>query len=256
MWQGIQSSPDLRQRGNLQIQKPMVKSTEMAHVQEMQSKLFGASTQILQRPSTGVQVSAPVPTRWGLQHAEGPKPIWFPAAQNISFGHNSHKMVHGQASGLVQKGRTISDIKTLESNIQTRQEIHSIAPKAWGHQTSKRDLSLPSTTTHRFTWMETKVSSSMDYFCHIIIPLVFIWVVVLQVRAPDNLFLTLMIKFLFNAKYKRIKGSVMHLHDLAEQNCSSQVASCAPLEFLSQEELLVHHVLKLFCCRMVILTNH
>ncbi|XP_059275238.1 uncharacterized protein LOC132029871 isoform X1 [Lycium ferocissimum] len=120
MWQGIRSSPDLLQRGNLQIQKPMVKSTEMAHVQEMQSKLFGASTQIPHRPSIGVQVSAPIPTRWGLQHVEGPKPIWFPAAQNISFGHNSHKMVHGQASGLVQKGRTISDIKTMESKYSNK----------------------------------------------------------------------------------------------------------------------------------------
>ncbi|XP_060208099.1 uncharacterized protein LOC132635641 [Lycium barbarum] len=99
--QGIAQTPpncssDLLQRGNFQIQNPM----------EMQFKLFGASTQIQQRLSNGLQVSALVPTRWGLQHGEGPKPVWFPAGQNISFG---------QPSGSVQKGRTISDIKTLES---------------------------------------------------------------------------------------------------------------------------------------------
>ncbi|KAJ8555366.1 hypothetical protein K7X08_012862 [Anisodus acutangulus] len=102
-------------RGNI-LHLPNVKanSTEMAQVQEIQFKLFGASTQIQQRPSNRVQVSAPVPTRWGLQHGEGPKPVLFPAAQNILFGHGSPQMHVNQAPGSVQKGRTISDIKSVD----------------------------------------------------------------------------------------------------------------------------------------------
>ncbi|XP_060208098.1 uncharacterized protein LOC132635640 isoform X2 [Lycium barbarum] len=191
MWQEIQSSSDLLQRGNLQVQKPTetarnqyarshpqtqsnltiernrngglrwlhpgstsfypvhanvnadvgalrgnvlhlsnvkANSTEMAHVQEMQFKLFGASTQIQQRPSNAVQVSAPVPAKWGLQHGEGPKPVWFPTGQNISFGHDNPKTVLEQPSGSVQKGRTISDIKTKESHCSNKTGNPGVGP--------------------------------------------------------------------------------------------------------------------------------
>ncbi|KAJ8555368.1 hypothetical protein K7X08_012864 [Anisodus acutangulus] len=114
-------------RGNI-LQLPNVKanSTEMAQVQEMQFKLFGASTQIQQRPSNRVQVSAPVPTRWGLQHGEGPKPVWFPAAQNISFGH-----------GNPQKGKTISDIKTVDPKSSKKPGHHGCSSKGLGFSNFK-----------------------------------------------------------------------------------------------------------------------
>ncbi|KAK4338028.1 hypothetical protein RND71_042515 [Anisodus tanguticus] len=134
-------------RGNI-LHLPNVKAnnTEMAQVQEMQFKLFGASTQIQQKPSNRVQVSAPVPTRWGLQHVEGPKPVWFPAAQNILFGHgnpqnyvnqSNNRLVLGQAPGLVQKGRTISDIKTVDPKSLKKPKNQECSSKGFGSSNSK-----------------------------------------------------------------------------------------------------------------------
>ncbi|MCD7447827.1 hypothetical protein HAX54_035305 [Datura stramonium] len=48
-----------------------VNSAEIIQVREQLFRLFNTSTQSQQKPSNGVQVSAPVPTRWGLQHGEG-----------------------------------------------------------------------------------------------------------------------------------------------------------------------------------------
>ncbi|XP_075101353.1 uncharacterized protein LOC107782116 isoform X2 [Nicotiana tabacum] len=80
-----------------------VNSTEMTQVQEPQFKLFGNLRQSQWKPSNRGQVSAPVPIRWGLQHGEGSKPGWFPNRQSILFGHAN------------PKGRTISDIKSMDS---------------------------------------------------------------------------------------------------------------------------------------------
>ncbi|XP_075102814.1 uncharacterized protein LOC142177565 [Nicotiana tabacum] len=86
-----------------------VNSTEMTQVQEPQFKLFGNLTQSQRKPSNRGQVSAPVPIRWGLQHGEGSKPGWFPIRQSILFGHaNPQKYLN-------LKGRTISDIKSMDS---------------------------------------------------------------------------------------------------------------------------------------------
>ncbi|XP_075107997.1 uncharacterized protein LOC142180306 isoform X2 [Nicotiana tabacum] len=80
-----------------------VNSTEMTQVQEPQFKLFGNLKQIQQKPSNGGQV----PSRWGSQHGEGSKPGWFPTRkQSILFGH--------------PKGRTISDIKSMDSESQSK----------------------------------------------------------------------------------------------------------------------------------------
>ncbi|OIT26687.1 PREDICTED: uncharacterized protein LOC109214986 [Nicotiana attenuata] len=88
-----------------------VNSAEMTQVQEPQFKLFGNLKQSQQKPSNGGQVSAPVPIRWGSQHGEGSKPGGFPTRQqSILFGQ---KYLH-------PKGRTISDIKSMDSESQSK----------------------------------------------------------------------------------------------------------------------------------------
>ncbi|KAK4364908.1 hypothetical protein RND71_016266 [Anisodus tanguticus] len=201
-------------RGNI-LHLPNVKanSTEMAQVQEIQFKLFGASTQIQQRPSNRLQVSAPVPTRWGSQHGEGPKPVLFPAAQNILFGHGSPQMHVNQAPGSVQKGRTISDIKSVD-------------PKSSKNTGSSKGLGSSNFKERTFSPCNNHPPINMDGNQSILFNGSFLshyhssgvhmdgYAAGQSSRQP--------IKYLFNPKYKKRKGSLMHLHDLAEQNCSSQ----------------------------------
>nr|XP_004251420.1 protein EMBRYONIC FLOWER 1 isoform X1 [Solanum lycopersicum] len=98
------------------------------------TKLFGTSPQTQQKFPSGGQGSASVHIRPG----EGAQPVWFPTVQNVqplrigipqkSIGQPNDKMIHGQASASLQKGRTISDIKC--SDVRMQNEHHRLLPKS------------------------------------------------------------------------------------------------------------------------------
>ncbi|KAM3201747.1 protein EMBRYONIC FLOWER 1 [Capsicum annuum] len=101
------------------------------------TKLFGAFPQTQQKFPSGGQGSASVHIRPGLQRGEEAKPVWFPTVQNMPLGlgvpqksiiQPNDKMIHGQASASLQKGRTISDIKS--GDVRMQNEHHLRFPKS------------------------------------------------------------------------------------------------------------------------------
>ncbi|MCD9644136.1 hypothetical protein HAX54_032122 [Datura stramonium] len=131
-------------RGNTpHLSNIKVNSTEIIQHKEKQFRLFDSNTQSQQKPSNGVQVSAPVPTGWGLQHGEGSNLVWFPDTQKILFGHDNphnyvnqenHKLIHGQISGSLPKGRTITDIKSSTVDLKSWNEWSQTSKKAAGKE--------------------------------------------------------------------------------------------------------------------------
>ncbi|MCE3216675.1 hypothetical protein HAX54_007487 [Datura stramonium] len=131
-------------RGNTPyLSNVKVNSAEIIQDEDKQFRLFGTNTQSQQKPSNGVQVSAPVPTIWGLQHGEGSNLVWFPATQRILFGHDNpqnyvnqenHKLIHGQSPGSLQKGRTISDIKSSTVDLKSCNECSQTSKKETGKE--------------------------------------------------------------------------------------------------------------------------
>ncbi|CAN4119228.1 unnamed protein product [Withania somnifera] len=102
---------------SLQISHVKRNHQGMAQVERPPTKLFGTFPQPQQKFSSGGQRSASMHIRPGLQHGEEAKPVWFSTVHNMPLGlgipqksidQPNNKMIHGQASASLQKGRTIT----------------------------------------------------------------------------------------------------------------------------------------------------
>ncbi|MCD7469063.1 hypothetical protein HAX54_007683 [Datura stramonium] len=131
-------------RGNTpHLSNVKVNSAEIIQDKEKKFGLLDTNTQSQQKPSIEVQVYAPVPTGWGLQHGKGSNLLRFPATQRILFGNDNpqnyvnqenHKLIHGQSPGSLQKGRTISDIKSNTVDLKSWNEWSQTSKKAAGKE--------------------------------------------------------------------------------------------------------------------------
>ncbi|MCD7447831.1 hypothetical protein HAX54_035309 [Datura stramonium] len=126
-----------------------VNNAEIIQVREQLFRLFNSSTESQQKLSNRVQISAPVPTRWGLQHGKGSNLVWFPSTQSIFLGHDNlkndvnqknHKLILGQSSGSHQKRRTISDIKSSTVDLKSWNEWSQTSKKAVGKEHSNKAM--------------------------------------------------------------------------------------------------------------------
>ncbi|XP_070012656.1 protein EMBRYONIC FLOWER 1-like [Nicotiana sylvestris] len=106
----------------------------MAQVERLPVKLFGTFPQTQQELSSGGQGSDmhAMHIRSGFQHGEEANPIWFSTVQNTPLGHGIAQKSIGQPNDkMIQKGRTISDIKS--GDVRMQNEPHLLLPKSGGN---------------------------------------------------------------------------------------------------------------------------
>ncbi|OIT30217.1 PREDICTED: protein EMBRYONIC FLOWER 1-like isoform X1 [Nicotiana attenuata] len=106
----------------------------MAQVERLPVKLFGTFPQTQQELSSGGQGSdmPAMHIRSGFQRGEEANPLWFSTVQNTPLGHGIAQKSIGQPNDkMIQKGRTISDIKS--GDVRMQNEPHLLLPKSGGN---------------------------------------------------------------------------------------------------------------------------
>nr|XP_016465919.1 PREDICTED: protein EMBRYONIC FLOWER 1-like [Nicotiana tabacum] len=104
----------------------------MAQVERLPVNLFGTFPQTQQELSNVGQGSASMNIRSGLQHSEEANPVWFSNVQNTPLGLGIAQKSIGQPNEkMIQKGRTISDIKSGDVRMQI--EPHLLLSKSGGN---------------------------------------------------------------------------------------------------------------------------
>ncbi|XP_060169393.1 protein EMBRYONIC FLOWER 1-like isoform X1 [Lycium barbarum] len=115
------------------------------------TKIFGTFPQTQQKFSSGGQGSPSVHIRPGLQRGEEAKPVWFPPGQNMPLGLGiPQKSIRQPNDKMIQKGRTISDIKCGDVRMQNE-------PHLFFQKSGNADLNV-------------KGTGSLDPYCNETIP--------------------------------------------------------------------------------------